>query len=144
MALETKTKEIGGQKYVVTTFPAGRAFELLYELKDALGESFGSLLSSSAESALARIGGKLNKQEAADLVLRLLELTSVGGTSEGFKRETFDAHFAGRIGHLFRVLAFVIEVNYEDFFGELKGAVLTATKKGGELLKLLGAAQAGG
>lgn len=131
--LETVSKRIGEHDYNVTVFPGGRSLELLFELKTALGDSFGALFGQNAEGAITKMGGQLGKREIVDLVLRLLELTTVDG--KPFDKATFDSHFAGRIGQLFKVLTFVVESNYSDFFDELRRSIIGFLKTFDDLMR---------
>lgn len=122
--LSHKSKEINGRKYTVSMFPAGTGFQIMFELKNALGPAVGSLIGDKAEMVLTMLGGDLSKEGALDLILRLLELTTVEGTGEGLGVEdAFNNHFAGRYGELLKVLAFVVEVNFADFFAEIKSVI---------------------
>lgn len=139
-SLETKTKSIDGVEYRVTVFPAGQGFELLFELKELFGDSIGALFGKNAETALAKIGGKFGKKEVLDFVLRLLAFTYAENATEPVgKKEVFNLHFAGRQGHLFKVIAFAVEVNFGDFFGEVKNGLKSLMDKMTTTLREAGA-----
>jgi len=128
---QKKKKTINGHEIEVVLFPGGPGFELLFELKNIMGESIGSLFGGEIEVAIAKLGGNLSKKEGLDFILRLLEWTYIDGRTQGVDKLFFDEHFAGRYGHLFKVIAFVTEVNFGDFFDEMRrGLVATVTKLG--------------
>jgi hypothetical protein len=136
---EKKTRVIDGTEYTVVLFPAGRGFELLFDLKTIAGDSIGSLFGGNVESAITKIGGGMGKSEILEFVLRLLEFTFPPGQTQGFNRQRFDAHFAGRYGHLLKVLGFVIEVNFTDFFDELRTGLVDLTGKFDKMMEQAGA-----
>ncbi len=123
---KSETRSIGEHEYKVVLFPAGRGFELLVDLKTILGESVGLLFSGQIEKAIAVLGGGMSKPEILSLVMRMLEFTFVTGHTGGFDKPFFDAHFVGAYGRLFKVLAFVVEVNYKDFFVEMRSGLNNA------------------
>lgn len=140
MAVQTKERTIDGVRYSVTTFPARKGLRLKATLVKTLGAAFaelmkglptGSLTAGSgagkstvdvefklhhAADALAKAFTNLSEQEYEDLVMRLLETTRRDGKE--ITAETFDLDFAGEYLTLFRVLMFVLEVNYGSFFGK--------------------------
>lgn len=139
--LGTSKRTIGKHEYAVTIFPAGHGLELLIELKNALGDSAGSLFGQNVEGMIAKIGGSYSKSEIRDLVQRLLDLTFVGSSTEPLgKKEIFDNHFAGQYGQLMKVLGFVIEVNYSDFFDELKSGIARVVGRLETVLQTMGIA----
>ena len=137
---KTEEKEIDGRKYSVTLFPAGRGFELLFEFKNLFGDSIGSLFGGEIETAISKLGGQLSKTEALEFVRGLLELTFVeGATEELGKRDHFDEHFSGRYSTLLKVIAFVMEANFSDFFAEIKIKLGSFAKTAVAKLKDMGA-----
>jgi hypothetical protein len=136
---EQESKTIDGTKYTVTLFPAGPGFQLLFELKNVLGDSMGAVLGQEAESIITKIGGTLSKEEILNLVVRLLELTLVEGRVQPIDKAFFDSHFAGKYGHLMKVLSFVVEVNFSDFFDEIKNMLLNGVKRFNVFMGSMGA-----
>ena len=124
-----KEKKIDDITYKVVPFPGGTAFEILYDMNQAAGGSIGMLGTGSVETALTQLGGSLGKSGSLDLIHRLLQWTYVEGAVEPIDKTLFNTHFAARLGHLMRVLSFVVEVNFQDFFEECKSAMLTLMKK---------------
>lgn len=138
--IQSKTKRIGEFEYKSVMFPAGAGLEILVELKSVLGDSVGSLMGGEIETAIAKIGGNYSNAEVRELVARLLQWTYVEGYTEPVSTKAiFDTHFAGSYGRLFKVVAFAIEVNYSDFFDELKNALAGAMGNFDALLQKMGA-----
>ena len=134
MGIETKTRAIDGTKYAVTTFPARRGLKLQVTLVRTLGPALSELMKAVPKGvstknllnvdvklehvagALATAFSGLSEEEFMALVMRLLESTSREGAE--ITEETFDLDFSGNYMHVYKVLWFVLEVNYGDFFGE--------------------------
>jgi len=137
---ETQRKEIDNVRYSTTVFPAGVGFQLLYELKAALGDTIGNLVSGDLEKVVSSVGGRLSKGEMLDFIQRLLGMTFADDmTLPVGKKEVFDVHFAKRYGHLLKVLSFVVEANFADFFEEVRRALSTSISKFNALVKMMGA-----
>ena len=143
VSYETTKKTIDGVEYSVTLFPAGPGFQLLFELKEVLGDSMTSLLGQNVESLVSKIGGDLSKAEILDFVIRLLEFTFVSGRTQPIDRDFFNSHFAGKYGHLMKVLSFVVEVNFSDFFDEVKSGLTSLVGRFETLMKDMGATNLG-
>jgi len=143
MGVQTLTRTIDGELYEVTQFPATQALRHLTTLTRLLGEplteaagvvgeidDLGGFLDMDVSDAVGAVipflskavkalVAKLDEAEVETLVKSLLEHTH--STLEGkavVVGRVFDTYFAGRLGHLFKVLGFVLEVNYRDFFPE--------------------------
>lgn len=126
---DAQTKVIDEIEYKVVPFPAGTGFEILFDLNQAFGDSIGALLGREAEKALSKIGGSLGKTEVLNLIIRMLQWTYIGSSPQPITKETFNMHFAGRYGHLLKVVGFVIEVNFKDFFDECRNGMLQAVRQ---------------
>lgn len=130
--IATRDKLINGHTYSVTQFPARHAFMLKARLAKLLGPALAEILASlngvskesilSADIDLSAISAALNKllgavdeQSTMDLILKLLSCTRMDGKE--ITEQLFDIEFAGNLSDVYKVLAFVIEVNYGDFFG---------------------------
>lgn len=130
--LETRNKVIEGREYSVTQFPARRGFALKARLAKLLGPAVAELFSAvkggdaeslmSADIDMAIVGGAIRRllegvdeSNMLELVLSLLSMTRVDGKE--ITEQVFDMEFAGKFSELYKVLAFVVEVNYGDFFG---------------------------
>lgn len=131
--IHTREILVDGQKYNVTQFSASKGMKLLTRLVKILGEPMASFLSNpdaQQEQAFQVALGSLSDKLDEDVVLNTVkELVDSVSTSEGPIQ--FDLHFAGRFGHLFKVLGEVLKIQYGDFFGVLvaKGSGALAKKK---------------
>jgi len=127
--ITSKEREIDGHTWLVAQFPASESLKILAKLTKLLGPSIAAL-SGTVEGGKSildvEVGGedfaravsllveRLDEEDVFNFVKRLLKDTRCDG------REVlpeFDILFAGRLTTLIKVLVFVLEVNYEDFFG---------------------------
>ena len=137
MSTRTQERKIGDHHYSVTQFTATTALEHLADLAKLAGPAMIMMGDDSeatlAEDAKEKAGEKisaavgalmagLNKQTHVKLIKDLLQSTRVDSNPL-----VFDTHFMGKIGHLFKVLMFVLEVNFSDFLEEI-GVLLAAQK----------------
>lgn len=139
--IESRETVIDGVRYRVSQLGARHALRLLTTLAKVLGPGLGKGLDSVLQ---AKGGGKLAELLEADtsklqlgpaveaLVDRLDEPTVeavvnqladatvlVLGDKAPQLSAVFDAHFAGKLGQMFKWLAFALEVQFGDFFGAL-------------------------
>ena len=136
--IETKKKTIDGAEYGVTQFPARRGLALKLKLikliGPALAEAAGALSGNSGTGSFQDtemdpwfIGKAVSSlveglgEDTGELILDLLSMTRKNGKE--LTGEVFDQEFAGDYLTLYKVLAFVIQVN--GFFG--KGGIGTLT-----------------
>ena len=144
--IQSKHKVIDGVEYTVTQFPARRGFKLKLTLAKKLLPGMSRLLDTGApisslmdtdvsggnvvtarQSALESV----NEEEAISLIMELLSMTR-RSTKEGrggveMTAELIDIEYAGNYLALYKVLGFVLEVNYSDFFkGIGKAAAIIA------------------
>jgi len=136
MGRKLEEKEIDGMTVIVTPFSAGLGLELGTELFKLIGTSagrglqnIGSILDddlpeSGVEAMLAfadkagpvigealyTLADRVKPKELVSLAKRLLANTTVDGKEVGGK--AFDVVFQGGYGTLFKVLRFVVEVNF--------------------------------
>ena len=147
MARRTADLEIDGVKYFTTQYPATKGHKLLIRLVKMLGKSVTSAMSVAGENILdAKINGELigaaieplleslDENTADKLVKDILETTDVidekGKTS---LLTAFDVHFAGRYGHLYKVLKEVLAFQYGNFFGVIAEAKARLRQAGGAI-----------
>ncbi len=132
MGIVAKDREIDGHKYTVTSFGAMEGVRIKSLLLKYLGPSVFSMfaLSDSGKkfsetdidlqiiSAISdKLFDKLNESQYLDFILRLLATTR--RDNQEITSEFFNTEFAGEYGSLYKVLFFVLEVNYkESFFGK--------------------------
>ena len=126
MALKTEpitleTSE-GPREFEVTQFTCMRSVRMMTRLGKMLGPALEKLKGAAAGDqgdALAAIGDLLQTLEEVaveKLILDLLEVVTIDGTP---LRPQLDMLFAGKLASLFKLAAFVVQVNYSDFFGAL-------------------------
>ena len=147
--LEPKTKIVNNQEYKVLPFPAMEAIKLKTKILKLIAPALGKILGDNnvdKEFLQKQIGGtalanaftemldSLSGQDFENLVLEILRNTSVSFTVDGKQRvfnidkTNFDIVFEGKLVDVYKVIWFVLETNYSDFFTLIKG------KGGGGLL----------
>lgn len=125
---ETKEKTIDGKLVSVSQFPARRALHLKIRLIKLLGPSLAQLLAKTKNKkvdlnasleeftpAIEKLTAALDPDVFVDLVLELLSMTRVGG------REVvplFDTEYAGNLMFVYKMVWWVLEVNFGNFFGQ--------------------------
>ena len=131
--IHTREILVDGESYKVTQFSASKGMKLLTRLIKILGEPMASFFSNpdaeqemAFQVALAALSDKLDEDVVLATVKELID-----SLSDGDGQISFDTHFAGRFGHLFKVLGKILEVQYGDFFGVLvaKGSGVQAAKR---------------
>ena len=133
MAIQTQHKEIDGHKYSVTTFNGLEGVKVKAILMRHLGPSLFSLgmLGVGSKKNFTEMDidplvmtklfedlfTRLDENQYATFILRLLSCTLRDNVA--IDEELFKAAFAAEYGTLYKVLFFVLEVNYKkSFFGE--------------------------
>jgi hypothetical protein len=142
-----KTKVIDGVTYKVTPFPAVEALKLKAYLLKLLGPAFGRLIGSVRSKGESALDGDINGVELAGaleglmkqlgeddfiaFIRRMLQGTSCEIPDDRGKpvmivfASDFDTKldlvFQGRLFDIYPVIAFVLEVNFPDFFGKMGG-----------------------
>jgi NAD/NADP transhydrogenase beta subunit len=137
---ELKSRTIDGHEYQFSQFGAKQSLKLLVRLSKILGEplskglaalkpeaklSLGTVLDSKVSGdAIGGMVAALTNNLDADEVLEIVE-TLVGEAAClcDEKKVVFNTHFAGRLGHLMKVLYAALEVQYGNFFEELTASV---------------------
>lgn len=134
----TADLEIDGVRYTTTQYPATGGHKLLIRLAKVAGGPLVSVMSAGGlgadvtpdliAKAIDSLMGAVDEDMVDKLVKDALATTEVMEDS-GRKAliACFDIHFAGRYGHLYKVLKEVLAFQYGDFFGAIAGA--------GELLR---------
>ena len=141
MPIKSFPKEIDGVNYEVTQFPADEAIVIMTKLLEIFGTSVGNIVEGSVPKneapksildidldfsavgrAFSSLVMRLGEKHVADLFFRMLQGTHVrsdqgGSFANQNGRVLFNNHFAGRLSSLVKLLVFIVEVNYGDFFG---------------------------
>lgn len=126
--IKSDTEDFDGIKYTTTQFGAMRSLELLARLVKTVGPALGALTRLDASTQLASAPelvsalGSLEPTEASSLVKALMANTTALITDEKGMRnvllasqEAIDSVFSGRVFTMFKVLGFIIKVNFGDF-----------------------------
>lgn len=153
--METVEKTIDDINYSVVQFTYPKAFKLLARIRQvyavpltkvlkglfAGGEASGfeaiaemdidlSAIADSVVSALQDLEGKIDPDQEFELIEEILEKVHIDGIA--MTKEKRLTHFAGKIGHLYKVAWFVLEANYSDFLGGIMAAGQKALAATGE------------
>jgi hypothetical protein len=78
-----------------------------------------NLPADALQFALQTMVERLGEDTVEHTIKELLSTMRVAGTEQTVD-QIFDAHFQGRIMHLFRVVQYAMEANYRDFFDALR------------------------
>lgn len=122
----TQEKIIDNVKYTTTQFPATKGIKMMHRLGKFISNPIAKL-SGMIKPGSKGIDSDVSTEVLGDAVQAFFEscdentfeltvkelLTS---TTRDGKPIVFDVDFCGQMGHLFKVLAFVLEVNFKDFF----------------------------
>jgi len=124
--IETKEKNIEGDVYSVTQFPARMALRMKAKLIRLFGPvmtQVGILLLTKQDDeqqkkdlikAVELLSCHINENEFEAIAVELLSFTRKNNAE--LKPALIDMEFAGNMAALYQVLWFVIEVNYSNFF----------------------------
>lgn len=128
--IETKHKSIDGKRVTVSQFPARRALALKIKLLKLFGPALaqmlgkvksltgGKLLDGSLDEfspAIDKLTAAMEPDQFVDLVMELLAMTRIDDKEA---TSNFDMDFAGNLPFMYKVLFFVLEVNFGNFFGK--------------------------
>lgn len=117
MACKTETRDVNGVSYEVTQFPAQTGvklgFTLMTKLAPVLDLAGGGAVLEKLPKAIMQLGANLKEGEFYDLLKRLLVNDCV--KREG-RRVDFEVDYSGELPEAMKAAAFVMEVNYRDFF----------------------------
>ena len=127
---------IDGTSYEISQFGSSQSLKILIRIAKTIGEPLGKLFANVdpdggsvmdqkvSDKIIGQvIGGlteKLDEDQTVDTIKELCSCVLVNGQKLG---PMFETHFRGKIGHLFKLLKKVLEVQYDDFLGELLGIV---------------------
>lgn len=111
MNIQTQERSINDHKYIVSLFPAMRAYQIARKLVDVFMHD-------------APISKLCELDKDGELMLELLSNTVRDELA--INKATFDKIFTGNLKELIDALMFVFEVNFKDFLeenaiGDLKG-----------------------
>lgn len=127
-------KKIGTRTYRAEKMPATAATRNLIRLTKIVGPGLSKLQSAltgdGGSSALAAVSDVLSESGADDLTAFIVEIAEAAQVKENggsYDQVIYDLHFADNLIEAFQVVAFVLQVNYRDFFGAKLGSVLKAS-----------------
>jgi hypothetical protein len=119
--MESQSKTIEGRTYTVTQYTALRALDVFELVSPVLAPAFAKLagagqeadIGPAIEALVARLGGGKLRQLANALLepVQVTENNRIRNMLDGF-----DIAYAGRLGEVFQVLAFAVEVQFGSFF----------------------------
>ena len=137
---QTEEREIDGRTWAVTAFSATEGLGILSRLTRLLGGPLGRALASAMgpgegdgpgldtatiTGAFESLADRLDEAEVVSLIKRMLRgtRTTLDSGKQASAADAFDVVFMGAYGTLFKVLAFVLEANYQipltDWLSEL-------------------------
>lgn len=131
---EPLTKTVDGLEYQFSKYGAKQGLKTLLRLSKMIGKPLaiavgsakgeGSLKDKQIDmSVIGEAIQALTEQIDQDEVLSLVEqLTATDALCDG-KKIIFNSHYEGRYGHMFKVMAAALEVQYGNFFEEISGLV---------------------
>lgn len=126
MARQLVEKYVDDESYQISQFATTESLKVLTRLSKILGPSFSVAMAGSKISdpkaqtelfgkAVSELTSRLDEEEVIALIKKLIDCCLRG---EG-KKINFELDFQGRLGHLFKLLKAVLEVQYGNFFQEL-------------------------
>ncbi len=129
--ITTKERSIGANTYKVTQLGFKKSREVLARLSKMLGPVLAELLSAGnaqekAGAALAALCAQVSEQDLEYLCGVFADCTFVtlpDGSMKRLDAQAQEALFGGNIAECFKWLAFCLEANYADFFGEFQSLV---------------------
>lgn len=126
-----QSRLIDGVTYTLTPLPAWHALEVLQGLLKVAGPLIGGA-AAGGDAGAKSFGAafQTNPAEVAALLRRLLEPAQYAGARGPEPLlPVFDVHFQGRLLSMFKLAAFAVEVNFGDFFAELRRRAPAALSK---------------
>ena len=138
MSRETQSTTIDGDRYEMTQLGATAGYRLFHRLFKMLGPTFGKVTDAladdgniqdvnlSSDAAVAAIEALTHHVKESDLdhvigVLKAETSVGIGGSDKTVPLTgVFEMHFSGRIGTLFRWLAWGLKVQYASFLDAFK------------------------
>jgi len=119
--MEPATRSIGARSYTVAPLPAFKALDVFEMLSVVIGPAITALAAAGQSGEVQPVAEALFKQlgggKLRNLANQLLEgvlVEEAGKTA--MMTVGFDIRYAGQLFEVFKVMAFVVEVNYRDFF----------------------------
>lgn len=108
--IETKEKIIDGATYTVTQLPARRALKL----KTKLIKIFGPMFMGADTLSFQNVCQNMDENQFEAICMEMLQ--GVRKNNVELTPATFDLEFAGDMAGLYKLLIFILEVNFSNFF----------------------------
>lgn len=127
--------KIGTRTFRAEKMPATEATRNLIRLTKIIGPAMpalaGAVAGDTGPNALSAIASALIAADDKDLTSFIVELAEKAEVKEGaaYERVIYDVHFDDLL-EAFQVVAFVLQVNYRDFFGGKLGTLINKASKG--------------
>jgi hypothetical protein len=125
--MEVKTKTINGKEIMVTPFTGFISQRYLTKVVKLFGPGIAGVLSGNSMDilnsdlsvfgdAIGRLTDRLDPDELSKFILDLLSMVRINKVE--ITQESFDLEFQGNLSFMYKILWFVMEVNWGDFFGK--------------------------
>ena len=128
--IKTEEKKIDDMEVAVTQFPARFGFKMQARLLKVFGPVIGKMLGGAdlkkgadadvnldkLSEAIELLFKSMDEDGAMKLIMDLLQSTRING--QEVNDSSFDSIFPGKYSTLFKIVGYVLEVNYGSFFGE--------------------------
>jgi len=128
--IKTEEKKIDDMEVAVTQFPARFGFKMQARLLKVFGPVIGKMLGGAdlkkgadadvnldkLSEAIELLFKSMDEDGAMKLIMDLLQSTRING--QEVNDGSFDSIFPGKYSTLFKIVGYVLEVNYGSFFGE--------------------------
>ena len=121
-------------KYSCKMLPATVSQKTLVRLLEILGQPIllavakgweeSADMDAMADAGIHALFDKLTPESSNDVIKTLIGCVRCEGEEALTDETTYDEHFAGRILHLYKLMGWIIEVNYRDFFVDARLAPL--------------------
>ena len=141
--MDCQERVIDGVTYSVYMLPPKTAMDLLVDIGKVVGPSVGTLVDAASSKGGAAallemsVTSEFFSKAASELFERMdksvlrsvIDQLAKVSMADGVKLEsTLDIHFRGKLGTMFKWLAFALQVQFGDFFNALGGASAQGTK----------------
>lgn len=131
-----KEVKIGDVNYTIQHFNPTKALSLLTRLTKTVGPTLAvftnakdsSDLEAAIPKAIQALVEKIDENETPRLIKDLLDCVTYGG-GQKVSGESFEFHFQGKMGIMFKLLIEVVKFQFSDFLSDLlSGNSLTLKK----------------
>ena len=126
------SKMIGEHKYTIGRIPPAVAIPIQVDLFKMLGMYIGALEEQKLEEVGMQLFAMMPNHVEGQTLVSVMEAVFSYVSCDG-KRVDYETHFVGRIAELWQVFLFALEVNYGDFFEQLRIASKKRSESGAEM-----------